>query len=1012
MPAPEASSSSGPMTVDPLYAPPAHESFQDRRRRFDQQETIWTRKKARTDDGDVDLNLNSFDFSKSTPLPSGWHYDEKTHEFTLGKTADWWSYEDGFLVRNHVWGRKSTYKPETFPIDPSYLQTTTGLTLQQGSRTIYVNSKEQQHFSEAWTGKTLYPLTVSGAEKTGLYYIGDLSDKLSRCKTLRGRGHIWQAVGAASPKKKNVKESADLNEKKMSLEDRLAFLEGKKNELSSIFENGVWEIELDPQSVDHNRVMRARFVLKWAADGKGGLKAKARLVLQGFADPDLLQGQLDTSSPTLSRSSRQVIIAISEVLSWERWTADVATAFLQGDPQQRILWARIPEDACELIGVPPGTLMRLIKPLYGQADAPRQWFAVARRRLLQLGFQSHPLDQCLYMFFDENKALTAMVGIHVDDLFGCGLASSPTYQQLTDSLKTSFNFKHWTKEGERPLEFCGCQLARTATESVMTQADYLKGIKPMTCADNDPERDLNSREQSSLRALLGALQWPATQTSPHLCALVSLLCGEVTPSTVGVAQQANKTLRFAKNNNDAGLIFRSLGGSLDNLCMVAMSDAAWGVRRNNESQGGYLVLLCNKAVLDDTSDHDYIILDWRSFKLPRVSRSSLNAESQACSAAMDALEYLLIFWEGCLKHDFQLRQVNELKPSLSSALVVDAKALYDSLKAETPSLQGDKRTKIEVMVTKQKMLCVDTKLRWVSSEIQLADGVTKSSARQLFADRLRSHQISLRSDMTFQAAKKKTLAERQANARKHAISRSGNRHSLAYMILTSQMMMVQAMQPSFEMALDFAFSPEMTLILFILLMTMVGWHMWGRATTTTPMTLKTMTTTETWTMTTEGPSSSAKECGTQAETALEKNVFGLLKMEITRLQQDLRDSDAYNAQLKDQLDALEGENNELEKEVDDLTLMRDYLSGDIGELDGKYKDVRIKWQTAYDKLEAIKYELDRNPVPRSVWTTRTGSKYHIYPDCQGLSGADAGTMRQYDYCAFCAQQEMMKWREF
>ena len=239
--------------------------------------------------------------------------------------------------------------------------------------------------------RPLYPLTVSGAEKTGLYYIGDFSDKLSRCKTLRGRGHIWQAVGAASPKKKNVKESADLNEKRMSLEDRLAFLEGKKNEFSSIFENGDWEIELDPQSVDHNRVMRARFVLKWAADGKDGLKAEARLVLQGFADPDLLQGQLDTSSPTLSRSSRQVIIAISEVLSWERWTADVATAFLQGDPQQRVLWARFPKDACELIGVPPGTLMRVIKPLYGQADAPRQWFAVARRRLLQLEFQSHPL---------------------------------------------------------------------------------------------------------------------------------------------------------------------------------------------------------------------------------------------------------------------------------------------------------------------------------------------------------------------------------------------------------------------------------------------------------------------------------------------------------------------------------------------------------------------------------------------------------------------------------------------
>ena len=191
-------------------------------------------------------------------------------------------------------------QPETFPIETSLLQTTTGLTLQQGSRTICSMSTPASSSTSAKRGRgRLSTLSqLPGAEKTGLYFIGDLSDKFSRCKTLRGRGHIWQAVGAAGPKKK----SADLNENRMTLDDRLAFLEGKKNELSSIFENGVWEIELDPQSVDHNRVMRARFVLKWAADGKGGLKAKARLVLQGFSDPDLLQGQLDTSSHTLSRS--------------------------------------------------------------------------------------------------------------------------------------------------------------------------------------------------------------------------------------------------------------------------------------------------------------------------------------------------------------------------------------------------------------------------------------------------------------------------------------------------------------------------------------------------------------------------------------------------------------------------------------------------------------------------------------------------------------------------------------
>ena len=200
-----------------------------------------------------------------------------------------------------------------------------------------------------------------------------------------------------------------------------------------------------------------------------------------------------------------------------------------------------------------------------------------------------------------------------------------------------------------------------------------------------------------------------------------------------------------------------------------------------------LVLLCHKSVLEDNAlDHDYVILDWRSFNLSRVRRSSLNAESQACSAAMDDLEYLVIFWEGCLNFDFQLRQVNELKPSLPSALVADAKALYDSLKAETPSLQGDKRTKIEVMVTKQKMLCMGTKLRWVSSEIQLADGVTKTSARQLFADRLRSHKISLRSS---RPQRRKPWPRGRPML---ASIRSADRNSLAYMILTSQMAMVQA----------------------------------------------------------------------------------------------------------------------------------------------------------------------------------------------------------------------------
>ena len=71
----------------------------------------------------------------------------------------------------------------------------------------------------------------------------------------------------------------------MAIEDRLTFMTAKKAELQSTFENRVWKLELEPEKASEGRVLKARFVLKWADDGKGGTKAKARLVLQGYSDP-------------------------------------------------------------------------------------------------------------------------------------------------------------------------------------------------------------------------------------------------------------------------------------------------------------------------------------------------------------------------------------------------------------------------------------------------------------------------------------------------------------------------------------------------------------------------------------------------------------------------------------------------------------------------------------------------------------------------------------------------------
>ena len=56
-----------------------------------------------------------------------------------------------------------------------------------------------------------------------------------------------------------------------------------------------------------------------------------------------------------------------------------------------------------------------------------------------------------------------------------------------------------------------------------------------------------------------------------------------------------------------------------------------------------MVVMVPKEVANGMAGH-YVVVDWRSWKLQRVARSTLCAESQAASEAADALLYTTTFW--------------------------------------------------------------------------------------------------------------------------------------------------------------------------------------------------------------------------------------------------------------------------------------------------------------------------------------------------------------------------------
>ena len=838
-PEPEAPTDQHPQPVPEhqrqLYEPPPQgETFAQQRARVDRQETLSMyqihkgavrygphrepfasdRQQERTPYGrppetepDIAEGINTVvdvDVTKTSEntFPPGWSVENGYITLDIDDIQDEWVLYNNTLIRKHYNPRKRLFDPEskecTLPVPIQYLaKNRTTKTPGYVYHDRWHNKKHTDRTNTEWTGQTSFKILPAYRDLAKEYFYNASNGHRSFRGNDGERCHFQeqgQAPKKAAPKGKARKEQ--LSERHMSLQDRLAFLEAKKAELDSFFKNDVWEAD-SLSEFPEGRLLKAHFILKWSKWADGSPRAKARLITQGFRDPDALNGMIDTEAPTLSRLSRNFILSVLSNTRWHNFSADISTAFLQGKKHadNRTLWIALPTDARRILGfTTEDKVMRLKKPMYGLCDAPRAWFLEAKDRLTRLGAIQHPLDPCLFLIYDWNAPkekwvvqedtnsnevcrhppLCGLLGLHVDDLLGGGDNENKSYKEFITNLKSNFQFRTW--EEDKTVEYCGATINRISNEHYeVGHQQYLGKQKPISCeslSKNKPdETEVTPRERTLLRGLVGALQWPATQSSPHLQAMISGLAGSINRATVGTLKEANKALRFAKQHSDVTLQYKYLGKPQD-LTFLTYCDAAFASRQDLSSQGGYLVLMVHKDVIDG-KEGNYQLLDWRSWKLPRVARSGLAAESQAASEAADAMLYASTFWKLIWSPYLALEDPSTPMLKHSPCLVTDAKALYDLLiKQDLQSGGGaDKRTTIEVLVTKDKLKCAGAKTKWLSSEIQYADGMTKNSAAMLLAQRLRTHLTRIKPDPNFTAAKKKTPEQRKASQEQYAIKK-------------------------------------------------------------------------------------------------------------------------------------------------------------------------------------------------------------------------------------------------
>ena len=228
----------------------------------------------------------------------------------------------------------------------------------------------------------------------------------------------WKCVDGAIEMDDNYMvqlRKGEVNMKLLSPEERADFVDAKRKELENYFANFVWEFASDKEKKDaekDQRVITARWVLTWKCEDENAevpkWKAKARLVLRGYEDPDVMT--LNKASPTASRQARLWLLTLTKWNSWQLICADVKAAFLSGSNFDRVIIVRLPADCGPLLGVnlegiSKHVFMRLKKSAYGLSDAPLLWYQEASRTTDRDGMDQTPHGSMLFHVGGKRQAL-------------------------------------------------------------------------------------------------------------------------------------------------------------------------------------------------------------------------------------------------------------------------------------------------------------------------------------------------------------------------------------------------------------------------------------------------------------------------------------------------------------------------------------------------------------------------------------------------------------------------------
>jgi hypothetical protein len=485
------------------------------------------------------------------------------------------------------------------------------------------------------------------------------------------------------------------------------FEESTQFEIDSLIANGVFEfvqLELDRNT----RIFKSRIVNE--VKGKTTKPyEKSRLVIQGYNDNG--KDEILTQSPTIQRASQRLILALMPTLLRQgmvAWLRDITQAYIQSTTGlNRTILAYLPAQIRHRY--PQDTVMRVIKPLYGIAEAGTHWWATYHNHhLKRLQMMTSSYDPCLLISTPENPDF-ACVGMQTDDTLGL---STTAFSQHEDEQLKEAAFKAKPKQllsADEPLVFNGGIVALASHAITLRQKGQAKKLRLVDISA--PEAKQQYVEQRARGAYIASI------CQPEACFDLSSAAQHQDPTPEDM-KALNRRIQWQMGSQDRGITFSPL--DLPTAKIFVFVDGSFANNRDLTSQLGFAIVLANETAVNDRNEFTINgnLIHFSSTKSKRVTRSVLASEIYGMVTGVD-MAY-------ALASTIQMITSHLSLPPIPTIVCTDSYSLYECL--VKLGATKEKRLMIDIMALRQSYERRELhEIRWIHGDDNLADAFTKGT---------------------------------------------------------------------------------------------------------------------------------------------------------------------------------------------------------------------------------------------------------------------------------------------